>query len=81
MNCLPAPNAVLSSLSCDCKLRCSEGKYACKANGIKCTDMCILKTCDNHPLEGVVAEKDDQDEDEIDLGENEDDENFVIDFD
>ena len=43
--------------------------------------MCILKTCDNHPLEGVVAEKDDQDEDEIDLGENEDDENFVIDFD
>ena len=40
-----------------------------------------LKTCGNQPLEGVVDEEDDQDEDEIDLDENEDDENFVIDLD
>ena len=39
-------------------------------NGIKCTDMCSLKTCDKKQLEGVVDEKDDQDEDEIDLDEN-----------
>ena len=81
MNGLPAPNAVLSSLSCDCKRRCVEGKCACKVNGIKCTNMCSLKTCDNQPLDGIVDEQDDQDEDEIDLDENEDDENFVIDSD
>ena len=39
-----------------------------------------LKTCDKEPLEGVVAEEDNQDEDEIDLDENVDDKNFVIDF-
>ena len=37
--------------------------------------------CDNQPLEGVVDEKNGQDEDEIDLDENEDDKNFAIDFD
>ena len=57
MNCLPAPNAVLSSLSCDYKFRCFEGKYACKANGIKCTDICSLKTCDNQPLEGSLMKR------------------------
>ena len=40
MNGLPAPNAVLSLLSCDCKRRCVKGKCACMVNGIKCTDMC-----------------------------------------
>ena len=38
-------------------------------NGIKCTDMCSLKTCDNRPPEGVA----DDEEDEIDIDENEDD--------
>ena len=36
-------------------------------NGIKCTDMCSLKTCDNRPPEGVA----DDEEDEIDIDENE----------
>ena len=81
MNGLPVPNAVLSLLSCDCKRRCVEGKCVRMVNGIKCTDMSSLKTCDNQPFKGVVDEEDDQDEDEIDLDENEDDENFVIDFD
>ena len=39
MNDLPAPNAVLSLLSCDCKRRCVKGKRACMVNDIKCTDM------------------------------------------
>ena len=81
MNGLPALKAVLSLLSCDCKRRFVEGKCSCMVNGIKCTDMCSLKTCDNQPHEGVVDEKDDQDEHEIDLDENEDDKNFAIDFD
>ena len=66
MNGLPASNAVFSLLSCDCKRRCVEGKHACMVNGIvngiKCTDMCSLKVCDNQPLEGVVDEEDDQDD-------------------
>ena len=61
--------------------QCVEGKCTYLVIGIKCTDMCSYKTCDNQPLQGVVDEEDDQDEDEIDLDENEDDENFVIDFD
>ena len=81
MNVLPALNAVLSLLPCDCKRRCVEGKGTCMVNGTKCTDMCSLKMCDNQPLEGVVDEKNGQDEDEIDLDENEDDKNFAIDFD
>ena len=31
-NGLPAPNAVLSLLSCDCKRRCDEGKCTCTVN-------------------------------------------------
>ena len=81
MNALPSPNAVLCLLSSDSKRRCVKGKCTCMVNGIKCTDMCSLKTCDNQSLEVVVDEEDDQDEDEIDLDENEDDENFAIDFD
>ena len=72
MNGLLAPNVILSLFSCDCKRRCVEGKCACMVNGIKCTDISSLKTCRNQPLEGVFDEEDD---------ENEDDENFVIDFD
>ena len=68
MNVLSAPKAVLILFSCDCKRRCVEGK--CLVNGIKCTDMWSLKTCDNQPVEGVVDEEDDQDKDEIDLDKN-----------
>ena len=81
MNGLPAPNAVLRLLPCDSKRQCVEGKCACMVIDIKCTDMCSLKTYDNQPFEGVVDEKDGQDEDEIDIDENEGDKNFVIDFD
>ena len=57
-----------------------ESKCACMVNGIKCTDRWSLKMCDNRPLEGVIDD-DDQNEDEIDSDENEDDDEFVIDFD
>ena len=55
MNGLPVPNVILSLLSCDCKRWCVEGKWACIVNGIKCTDMCNLKTCDHEPLEGTTS--------------------------
>ena len=54
-NGLPAPNAVLSLLSCDCKRWCVEGKCTCMVNGIKCTDMCSLKTFGNQPLKGLLT--------------------------
>ena len=80
MNGLPAPQAVLSLLSCDCKRKCVEGKCTCMLNGIKCTDMCRLKTCSNRPSEAVADEEVD-DDDEIDVEDNDDDDDFITDFD
>jgi len=43
---LPAPLAVLELLSCNCKSTCSAD-CPCIVNGLKCTDMCRLKDCNN----------------------------------
>lgn len=43
----PAPVAVLELLSCRCKRRCQLPNCTCLSNGLKCTDLCKLKDCDN----------------------------------
>ena len=52
---LPAPEAVLEIIACNCKKECTLPKCECLANGFKCTPACKLQSCDN-----MV---DDQDED------------------
>ena len=58
----PAPEAVIEFLHCDCKRICKKPDCSCLENGIKCTNMCKLKTCEN------------QVEEEEDTGQWEDDE-------
>ena len=43
----PAPDAVLDLLACNCSKKCSLSRCVCVANGLRCTDMCRLKDCEN----------------------------------
>ena len=47
----PAPDAVLELLACHCTRSCKLPKCVCLANGLKCTDICTLKECDNQVQE------------------------------
>ena len=44
---LPAPQAVLDLLSCNCSKNCKLPKCVCMLNKLKCTDMCKLPNCSN----------------------------------
>ena len=54
----PAPDAVLSLLSCDCSRFCTTVDCVCIANGLRCTDMCKIKNCDNVAVEDSLSEND-----------------------
>ena len=65
----PAPEAVLKLMSCTCVRVCREPKCPCLANGLKCTDLCKLQTCDNQARidesdsdSPVLSETSDEDE-------------------
>ena len=45
----PTPEAVLELLSCQCTRACREPNSSCFVNGLRCTDMCIVKNCDSQP--------------------------------
>ena len=47
----PAPEAALQLLSCQCVHSCKLPHCTCLSNGLKCTDMCRLQTCNNQPSE------------------------------
>lgn len=57
----PAPEAVLELLACKCARSCKLLQCVCLSNGLKCTDLCKLKDCDNQPreLDEVEQEEDD----------------------
>ena len=59
----PAPDAVLELLACRCTRSCKLPSCVCLANGLKCTDICTLKECQNQ-VEG---------DEEIDLYNSNDD--------
>ena len=46
---MPAPQAVLDLLSCDCRRSCQAATCTCIRNGLKCTKMCRLENCENAP--------------------------------
>jgi hypothetical protein len=61
----PAPDTVLKLLSCKCARSCKLPDCTCLKNGLKCTDMGKLQTCNNQPLEdeeGGLVELDDSDD-------------------
>jgi len=43
----PAPDAILDFLFCKSKRSCVLPACDCMANGLKCSEACILQTCDN----------------------------------
>ena len=50
----PAPDAVLQLLLCKCSRRCKLPECQCMSNGLKCTNLCKLQTCDNQPQEEEI---------------------------
>ena len=43
----PAPEAVIALPACHCCTACKKDKCPCLDNGMKCTQICMLKTYDN----------------------------------
>ena len=64
----PAPAALLESLSCSCARSCKLPSCMCLTNGLKCTDMCRLRDCNNCAEEGKMLDDEcsDDEEDEED---------------
>ena len=62
---LPAPDAVLELMSCSCTRACKAPQCKCIANGLHCTEMCRLTSCNNmqpdEEPETVVDNEDDFD--------------------
>lgn len=66
----PAPQSVLDLLACTCPRSCKLPRCVCMANGLKCTDMCKLTTCDNQRTtweDGTSAEDAADDDDDNDF--------------
>jgi hypothetical protein len=71
----PAPQAVLQFMSCTCSRACSlttTKKCPCLENGLQCTELCKLQTCNNQPSDECEEEtiypdhNEDEDDDEDD---------------
>lgn len=68
MTCLPAPDAVLTLLSCKCARTCHPARCSCILNGLKCTSACKLLTCAN------MEQEDNGDEENLCESDSEEDE-------
>lgn len=64
----PAPAAPPEFLSCSCARSCKLPTCTCFTNGLKCTDMCWLRDCNNRAEEEEILEDkcSDDEEDEED---------------
>ena len=77
---LPAPQAVMELLSCDCKKECVQDSSTCIQNYLKCTNLCKLTSCADQPPEDDDdttdlhndSDESDDDDDESDDSETED---------
>jgi len=65
----PAPAVLLEFLSCSCPRSCKLPTCTCLTNGLKCTDMCRLRDCNNRAEEEEIL--DDECSDEVDDDEEE----------
>ena len=47
-NSLPAPEAIIEMVRCQCKKDCSSRRCSCKSNDLTCTELCLCNTdCQN----------------------------------
>jgi len=56
----------LELLSCKCARACKFPNCTCIANGLKCTHMCKLKTCENQKLDDMDYYSDESDDEDYD---------------
>ena len=52
----PAPAVLLELLSCSCARSCKLPTCICLANGLKSTDMCRLRDCNNRAEEEEILD-------------------------
>ena len=73
----PAPAVLFEFLSCSCPRSCKLPTCTCLTNGLKCTDMCRLRDCNNRAEEEEILDDECSDEvdddDEEEQGEEEED--------
>lgn len=67
MSGLPAPRAVIELMACTCKRSCESNTCDCILNGLKCSDLCRLATCSNHPDEDEDFSLEEDEADDHDL--------------
>ena len=68
----PAPAVILEFLSCYCARSCKLPSCTCLTNGLKCTDMCRLRNCNNRAEEEEILDGERSDDDEEEEEEEED---------
>lgn len=69
----PAPAVLLELLSCSCARSCKFPTCTCITNGLKCTDKCRLRNCNNRAEEEEEEEEvydDDFSKDDVDEAED-----------
>ena len=59
----PAPAVTLEFLSCSCARSCKLPSCTCLTNGLKCTDMCRLRDCNNGAEEEEILDDECPDDD------------------
>ena len=62
----PAPDIVLSLMSCKCVRSCKTGSCRCTDNELSCTPACRLQDCDNKKECDALEIDPDMDESESD---------------
>ena len=48
-----APESVMALLACNCAKSCTAPKCSCVLNGLKCSEICRLSSCEIQPTEDV----------------------------
>ena len=64
--CSPAPDEILSLLSCGCTRKCEAGSCSCVDSGLQCPDACHSRECGNMPDDVLNRESDNEEDDDDD---------------
>ena len=64
--CSPAPDEILSLLSCGCTRKCEAGSCSCVDSGLQCPDVCHSRECGNMPDDVLNRESDNEEDDDDD---------------
>ena len=75
---LPAPEAIMEMVRCQCKTDCSSARCSCKSRELACTELCQCSAdCQNDEDCQDVVFREDSDDDDGDGGDDDEDEDDV----